>query len=226
MYDAGMDGSSWRRGLTVGAGLAAGSFALAISFGAFAVLHDVPPWLAVLMSLVTFSGSAQFAFVAAVGGGLGPALGAAALINLRFVPMAATTADALRGGVVQRSLEAQAVVDGSWAAAHRSDGTIDREFLLAATLVQWPAWAAGTAIGAFLLPSTSTLHALGLDAIFPAFFALLLLDLLRTRPGLRSLSAASACCTALALLVVPVGVAMLAGCLPSLLTARSRVAGR
>lgn len=216
-----MDGSSWRRGLTVGLGLAAGAFALAISFGAFAVLHDVPPWLAVLMSLLTFSGSAQFAFVAAAGGGIGPALGAAALINLRFVPMAATTSDVLKGGLLRRSLEAQAVVDGSWAAAHRADGTIDREFLLAATLVQWPAWAIGTAIGAYLLPSTSTLRALGLDAIFPAFFALLLLDLLRTRPALRSLSAASACCTALALLVVPVGVAMLAGCLPSILAARS-----
>jgi hypothetical protein len=34
----------------VGAGLVAGSFTLAIGFGAFAVLHGVSPWLAVLMS--------------------------------------------------------------------------------------------------------------------------------------------------------------------------------
>jgi len=172
------------------------------------------------MSLVTFSGSAQFAFVAAVAGGLAPALGAASLINLRFVPMAATTADALRGGILRRSLEAQAVVDGSWAAAHRADGTIDRDLLVAATLVQWPAWTAGTAIGAFLLPSTSALHALGLDAVFPVFFALLLVDIVRSQPRTRRLGAASACCTALALLVAPVGISMLAGCLPSLLAAR------
>jgi predicted branched-subunit amino acid permease len=212
---------SLRRGLSAGAGLAAGSFALAISCGAFAVLHGVPPWLAVVMSLVTFSGSAQFAFVTALGGGgVGPGLGAASLINLRFVPMAAATAPALRGGLLRRSLEAQAVVDGSWAAAQRADGGFDRDLMLAATLVQWPSWVAGTAIGALFVPSVATLRALGLDAVFPAFFALLLLDLLTARPALRGVAAASACCAGLALLVVPVGVAMLAGCLPPLLALR------
>lgn len=210
---------SRRRGLATGAGLAAGSFALAISCGAFAVLHGIPPWLAVVMSQVVFSGSAQFAFITAIagGGGVIPGLGAASLINLRFVPMAASAAPALRGGPLRRSIEAQAVVDGSWAAAQRADGAFDRDLMVAATLVQWPSWVAGTAIGAFLVPSASALHALGLDAAFPAFFALLLLDTLTARPTLRSLSAASACCTCLALLVAPPGVAMLAGCLPCLL---------
>ena len=205
----------------MGAGLAAGSFALAISCGAFAVLHGMAPWLAVLMSLVAFSGSAQFAFLTAVagGGGVAPGLGAALLINLRFVPMAASTAPALRGGPLRRSITAQAVVDGSWAAAQRPDGGIDRDLMVAATLVQWPAWVVGTAIGAFFVPSSSTVHALGLDAAFPAFFALLLLDVVRARPALWSLSAASACCTSLALLAVPAGAAMLAGCVPPLLAA-------
>lgn len=215
-----MTGSSWRRGFQVGAGLAVGTGALAVSFGAFAVLHGVAPWLAVLMSLLAFSGSAQFAFVTAMTTGLGPAIGAASLINLRYIPMAATTSAALRGGVIRRSVEAQSVVDGSWAAAHRPDGTIDRELMIAATLVQWPAWAIGTAAGAYLLPSSSTITALGLDAIFPAFFGLLLVDILRTQSALRRLSAMSATITALTLLVAPVGVAMLAGCLPALLAAR------
>ena len=119
----------------MGAGLAAGSFALAISCGAFAVLHGMAPWLAVLMSLVAFSGSAQFAFLTAVagGGGVAPGLGAALLINLRFVPMAASTAPALRGGPLRRSITAQAVVDGSWAAAQRPGGGIDRDLMVAAT---------------------------------------------------------------------------------------------
>lgn len=220
MYSADMSGSGWGRGLIVGIGLGTGTLALAVSFGAFAVLHGIAPQLAVLMSLVAFSGSAQFAFVSALSGGLGPAIGAASLINLRFIPMAATTAGVLKGGLVRRSIEAQAVVDGSWAAAHRPDGSIDRELMIAATAVQWPAWVAGTAIGAFLLPSTDTVHVLGLDAIFPAFFGLLLLDILRSQPTLRRLSTASACCTALALLVAPAGVAMLVGCVPSLLAAR------
>ena len=221
-----MTNSSWRQGFTVGIGLATGTFALAVSFGAFAVLHGVSAWLAVLMSLVAFSGSAQFAFVTAMTGGLGPAIGAASLINLRYIPMSASIAGALRGGMVQRSIEAQAVVDGSWAAAHRPDGSIDRELMIAATLVQWPAWVLGTALGAFLLPSTSTVHALGLDAVFPVFFGLLLLDMLRGQPSLRRLTVASACCTALALLVVPAGVAMLVGCIPSILAVRLPVGPR
>lgn len=209
----------WRKGLAVGTGLAAGSFALAISFGAFAALHGVPPWLAVVMSLVTFSGSAQFAFVTAIagGGGVLSALAAASMINLRFIPMAATTSAALRGGVVRRTLEAQAVVDGSWAAAQQPDGSIDRDVLIPATLVQWPAWAVGTALGAYFLPSTETLQALGLDAVFLAFFGLLLFDVLRARPKLRTLSVISAGCTAAALLVAPTGLAMLAGCLPAII---------
>jgi predicted branched-subunit amino acid permease len=186
----------------------------------------VEPWLAVVMSLVAFSGSAQFAFVTAMSGGLAPAIGAASLINLRYIPMSASIAGALKGGVLRRSVEAQAVVDGSWAAAHRPDGTIDRELMIAATLAQWPAWVLGTALGALLLPSTSTVHAMGLDAVFPVFFGLLLLDVLRAQPSLRRLSTASACCTALALLVVPVGVAMMVGCIPSILAARRPAGSR
>ncbi|HEV2529659.1 MAG TPA: AzlC family ABC transporter permease [Thermomicrobiales bacterium] len=218
--------SGWQRGFRIGIGLGVGTFGLAASFGAFAALNGVPPWLAVLMSLLAFSGSAQFAFVTTFPGGLWPALGAASLINLRFIPMAATTADVLKGGFLRRTLEAQSVNDGSWAAAHRPDGTIEREVMIGATLIQWPAWALGTALGAFLLPSPETVRTIGLDAIFPAFFTLLLLDMMRSQPIYRSLTVASICVSALALLVVPAGVAMLIGCTPALLAAGKRFADR
>jgi len=70
---------------------------------------------------------------------------AAALMNLRFVPMAAASARSLHGGRLQRALEGQTVVDGSWVAAQRRDGATDRELMFGATFVQWPAWILGTA---------------------------------------------------------------------------------
>ena len=77
-----------------------------MSFGAYAVTHGWPAGLTILMSLVVFSGSAQFAIVTAfAGGGLGPALVSASLINLRFVPMAAATSTSLRGSRWRRALE-------------------------------------------------------------------------------------------------------------------------
>ncbi|GAB6903812.1 AzlC family ABC transporter permease [Kineosporia succinea] len=218
----------WRGGLLVGAGLATGSFALAMSFGAFAVLHGWPVWLTVLASAVTFSGSAQFALATALagGGGVLTAVAGATLINLRFVPMGAATARHLRGGRLRRGLEGQAVVDGSWVAAQRDDGTLDREKLFGATLVQWPAWVVGTACGALLVPSADFARAWGLDVIFPGFFALLLLDALRQRPATIPLAALAAVLAGAACLVVPPGVALLVAALAAVpgLVAPGRVA--
>jgi predicted branched-subunit amino acid permease len=215
MYGHGMS----TKGLRVGAGLAAGSFLLAVTFGAFAVTHGWPAALAILMSVVVFSGSAQFALVTALaGGGLGPALAGASLINLRFVPMAAATARSLRGGRWRRALEGQAVVDGSWVAAQRPDGTLDREVLLCATLVQWPAWICGTAIGALAVPGTSVLHAAGLDLVFPGFFAVLLCDTLTARPRLLPVGVLAAAVAATACRLLPPGVALLLAASAVLLT--------
>jgi predicted branched-subunit amino acid permease len=214
--------NGWRAGLRAGLGLALGSFALAVSFGAFAVSHGWPPWLTIVMSLVTFSGSAQFALVTALagGGGMLPALAGASLINLRFIPMAATTAKDLHGGRWQRALEGQAVVDGSWIAAQRPDGSVDRLTLFAASLVQWPAWAAGTAIGAFLVPSTGFSHVAGLDVIFPGFFVLLLFDALRARTAMIPVTVLAAGSAALACYWLPSGVALLTGATAALLARR------
>ncbi|WP_433201773.1 AzlC family ABC transporter permease [Dactylosporangium sp. CS-047395] len=201
-----MDG--WSRGLRVGAGLAAGSFLLAVGFGAFAVGHGWPAWLAIAMSALVFSGSAQFALVTAfAGGGLGPAVASAALMNLRFVPMAAATARHLPGGPWRRAVQGQAVVDGSWVAAQLPGGGLDRRLMFGATLVQWPAWILGTALGALLVPGGAALHATGLDLVFPGFFGLLLYDALRTDPRLAPLGVAAAAIAA-SCRFLPPGVAL------------------
>jgi predicted branched-subunit amino acid permease len=202
--------TSRRAGLKVGAGLAAGTFALAVSFGAFAVTHGWPVGLTVLMSFVVFSGSAQFALVTAfVSGGIVPALAGAALMNLRFVPMAAATAGSLKGGPFRRALEGQAVVDGSWVSAQRGDGTTDREKMLAATLVQWPAWAIGTALGALLVPSTHFIESSGIDLIFPSFFLLMLLESLAGSLRLVPVALAAVAVAGSACRFLPTGVALL-----------------
>jgi predicted branched-subunit amino acid permease len=211
-------GGGWRAGFRVGVTLALATAALGISFGAYAALAGWPAVASVVMSTVVFSGSAQFAFVKATadGGGLLVALGAAALMNLRFVPMAAAAARSLRGGRVRRAFEGQTVVDGSWVAAQRADGTTDREMMMGATLVQGLAWVAGTAAGALLVPSADLLYRLGLDVVFPCFFLLLLLEAMRSRPDDRWVALVAAAIAGLALLAVPVGVALLLSAAASL----------
>ena len=216
--------SSRRQGLKVGSTLALPTAALGASFGAFATLEGWPPTLTIITSAIVLSGSAQFAFITALSGGSGllTGIGAASLMNLRFVPMAAASARSLRGGRLRRALEGQTVVDGSWVPAQRPDGTTDRELMMAATLVQWPAWILGTAAGALLVPSAKFLHDSGLDAVFPCFFLMLLLEALRARPD-HGWVALGACAVAgLSLLVVPVGVALLLSALAALIALRTR----
>jgi predicted branched-subunit amino acid permease len=61
-------------------------------------------------------------------------------------------------------------VDASWALAVQNDGSFDRELMLGATFPQYPAWVGGTAIGVLGGGALGDPAALGLDAIFPAFF--------------------------------------------------------
>lgn len=213
-----MTDSGWRAGVRVGATLALATAALGVSFGAYAALAGWPSVASIVMSTVVFSGSAQFAYVTATAGGgsLLVGLGAAALMNLRFVPMAAAAARSLRGGRVRRAFEGQTVVDGSWVAAQRADGTTDRELMMGATAVQGLAWVGGTALGALLVPSADLIHRLGLDVVFPCFFLLLLLDTLRSRPADRWVALLAAAIAGLALFGVPAGVALLLSALASL----------
>jgi predicted branched-subunit amino acid permease len=198
-------------GVRLGLGLAAGSFLLAIGFGALARSSGWSAAIAISASVVVFSGSAQFTLVAVLAsGGMSPAIIAAALINARFLPMALAVGPVLHGGRLRRALEAQAVVDASWVAAHLGGGRFDRERLIGATLPQWPAWVAGTAIGAILAPTAGLVSSLGLDVVFPAFFAVLLVDELRSAPRARLAAAASMGLAALSSLVLPAALIVLA----------------
>lgn len=69
-----------------------------------------------------------------------------------------------------RAVRGQALVDASWALSIRGEGRFDVDFLLGATLIQYPAWVFGTVAGVLAGGVISDPNSLGLDAIFPAFF--------------------------------------------------------
>ncbi|MFF0465740.1 AzlC family ABC transporter permease [Streptomyces mexicanus] len=167
-----------RAGLRVGFTLGTASFLLAVSFGAITQSQGWAAAGAVLCSMAVFSASAQFALVSTLGagGGVASAVVAAALVNARFLPMGVAASGSLRGGRLRRAAEAQAVVDGSWAAAHLGGGRFDRRVLFAASAVQWGLWVTGTALGVVLAPSPHLLTSVGLDVVAPAMFLFLLLD--------------------------------------------------
>lgn len=210
--------------MRVGAGLASASFVLALTFGAAAQDQGWSVPATVLASTLIFSGSAQFALLTALagGGGVLPGVAAAVLINARFLPMGVAIGPSLSGGRGRRALQGQAVVDGSFVAAHVGQGRFDRYRLLGATVPQWPAWIAGTAIGAVAAPPADLAHRLGLDVVFPAFFLLLLLDELRSRRAGYAAAGVGAAVAAVLLWWVPPGVALLAGTVGALTGLRSR----
>jgi 4-azaleucine resistance transporter AzlC len=194
----------------IGVGLAAASFLLAVTFGATVRAEGWGLLAPVVCSMLVFSGSAQFALATALAGGGGavPAVASAALINGRFLPMGVAVTSSLTGSRWRRAVEAQSVVDASWVAAHLGGGRFDRERLIGATFVQWPAWVAGTAVGVLVAPPPDLTEALGLDVVFPAFFLLLLVDEVRgsRRAGLAAGVGATAAGGLLWL--VPAGVAL------------------
>lgn len=181
---------------------------LSLSFGVVATDVGLPAVAAVVMSAVVFAGSAQFAAIGILGagGGIGAAVAAATLMNSRFLPMGLALGPSLRGSRARRALEGQAVVDSSWVMAARGDGSFDRSYLFGHTGVQYVSWVVGSVLGV-VVPSLDA-RALGLDAVFPAFFLALLLN--EVKDPLRARVALVGAGLALALVpVAPPGVPVL-----------------
>jgi predicted branched-subunit amino acid permease len=212
---------SFHRGVRVGIPYAVAGVLLAISFGVLAqpVMGNVAP---IVMSALLFAGSAQFAATAvlAAGGGAGAAIAAGILLNLRYVPMGIALAPSLRGGRLRRAAIGQAMIDFSWAAASRGGGRFDPAFMVGATLPSYPCWVGGTAVGVFAGDLIGDPGALGLDALFPAFFLALLVEG-ELRPGLPSVVAGLGALIALALIpLTPAGVPVIAASATALLGLR------
>ena len=122
------------------------------------------------------------------------------LMNGRWLPMGLAVGPFLSGGPLKRAAQSLALVDASFALSSRGDGTYDRGVLIGATLPQAAAWTGGTLIGVLIGPALGDPGALGLDAMFPAFFAVLLAG--EARGKLPMTAAATGGVIALALMPV------------------------
>ncbi|HEX6014359.1 MAG TPA: AzlC family ABC transporter permease [Geminicoccaceae bacterium] len=203
--------SQFRSGMRIGIPYAVASLLLAISFGVLAepVMGPVAP---IVMSALLFAGSAQFAATAVLagGGGAAAAIVAGILLNLRYVPMGIALAPSLHGGPLRRAAIGQTMIDFSWAAASRGGGRFDPVFMMGATTPAYPCWVGGTAIGVLAGDLIGDPAALGLDALFPAFFLCLLVEG-ELRPGLPALVAGLGSLVALVLIpFTPAGVPVIA----------------
>ena len=215
----------FRRGLRQGAPFAVAGFILAASFGILADEAGFSELAAIVMSAIVFAGSAQFASVSiiAAGGGAGAAVAAASLMNSRFLPMSAAVGPSFSGGPLKRAAKGQAVIDASWAMSSRGDGTFDEHLLLGASAIAYVTWVAGTAVGAIWGDRLGDPDALGLDAIFPAFFFGLLLNELHSGRA-RGVAALGAAIAVVLVPITPPGIPVLVASLASLvgLTRRAR----
>jgi predicted branched-subunit amino acid permease len=173
----------------------------------------------IVMSAVLFAGSSQFGALAvlAAGGGAGAAIAAGILLNLRYLPMGIALAPSLHGGALRRFLIGQTMIDFAWGVASRGDGRFDPVLMMGVTAPCYPGWVGGTAIGVFAGDLIGDPAALGLDAMFPAFFLCLLVEG-ELRPGLPRAAAALGSLIALVLIpFTPAGVPVIAACGAALL---------
>lgn len=175
------------------------------------------------MSAIVFAGSAQFAAISivAAGGGVGAAIGAAALMNSRFLPMGIALAPSLRGGAATRAAQGQTVVDASWVMANQGEGRFDRHFLFGATAAQYVTWVGGTAVGALGGGLLGDTQALGFDAVFPAFFLALLLPELRDARA-RGVALAGGLIALVLVPLAPPGIPVLAASVAALVGLKRR----
>jgi 4-azaleucine resistance transporter AzlC len=195
-----------------------------MSFGVLARHIGMPTLAAVVMSIIVFAGSAQFATIAILGagGGIGAAVAAAAMMNSRFLAMGIALAPSLPGGRWKRALQGQTVVDSSWAMAAQGDGRFDRVFLFGSTAIQYVTWQAGTLVGALAGNVLGDADKLGLDAVYPAFFLAILMVELR-RPGAPIAALAGGAIALVLIPVAPAGIPVLAASIAALSGLRSRL---
>lgn len=193
-----------------------------VSFGVIAASEPTVGGAgAVVMSAITFAGSAQFAALSVLAAGGPPvtAIVAAVLLNLRYLPIGVTVAPWMRGGVVRRFLSAQLIVDESWAVAARPDGRFDVRTLVIAGGLIWAAWVGGTALGVVGGSAIGDPNTLGIDGALAALFLALLWPQLGSGPP--RVAALLGAAVALALVpLAPAGVPIIAAAAAALIGLR------
>ena len=206
-----------------GIGIAVGVYG--VSLGDLAVAAGLSPAQACVMSMLTFTGASQFAFVGVLAGGGGAlaAIAPAVMLAVRNAAYGLSLSPILPRRLRDRALLAHLVIDESTAMARAEDHHLAaRRAFLATGISVWLCWNAGTLAGALLGSGLGDPRALGLDAMFPAAFLALLAPQLR-RSGAPAAAVAGALIAGALLSFAPAGVpiiAALAGVVPGVLVAR------
>ena len=183
------------------------------SFGVTATTVGWGVLAPVVMSAIVFSGAAQFATLAVLGAGGNAvaAIAAATLVASRFLAIGVAIGPSMRGGPVRRALEGQAVVDASLALGKTGEGRYGPRRLIGSTLPQYAGWTLGTLAGVLLGRGIADPKALGLDALFPAFFLVLVVGELTDRAS-RVTAAVGGLIALVLIPLVPPGIPVIVAC--------------
>jgi len=201
-------------GVRAGLPLIVPTLLIGASFGVAASTVGWGTVAPVVMSAIVFSGAAQFAVLSVLGAGgsVVAAIVAATLIASRFLAMGVAIGPSMRGGRVRRALEGQAVVDASLVLGRVGDARYGPRRLIGAVVPQYAGWTLGTLAGVVAGERIADPEAIGLDALFPAFFVYLVAGELDDR-GARITAAVAAVIAIVLIPVAPPGVPVIAACL-------------
>ena len=125
-----------RDGMRAALPLAPSPILFGLSYGVLADATGFGAAAAVVMSATTFAGAAQFASVSVLdtGGTVAAAVLAAVFLNARYVAISVTISSIFPGGRLRRLVEAQTIVDESWALSGRR-GRFEWPILIGSGLV-------------------------------------------------------------------------------------------
>lgn len=205
---------TYAAGIRVALPLVVPTLLIGASFGVAATTAGWGEVAPAVMSVIVFSGAAQFATlsVLAAGGSVVTAVVAATLITLRFLALGVAIGPSMRGGAVRRAMEGWTVTDASMVLARTGEARYGPARLVGSFLPQFLGWTVGTVAGMVVGSRIADPDRFGLDALFPAFFCYLLAGELAD-PASR-VAAAVAALIALALIpIAPPGVPVIAACL-------------
>lgn len=150
------------------------------AFGVLAVKNNIPPSLAVAMSVLMFSGSGQFVFAGMWGAGASTLsiMAAVFIVNLRYLLQSAAESPWLAGlPRFQRFLLGLGLTDETFAVhvtAFQSGWKRNLTTLFVCNQTTQVAWVGGSAIGAFCGELVTDVKPLGLDYALTAMFLALL----------------------------------------------------
>ncbi|MCC7049864.1 MAG: AzlC family ABC transporter permease [Alphaproteobacteria bacterium] len=176
----------FRSGLSGAATPAAGGFVFGIAFGLLASQVGLTLGTAVLMSMLVYSGTAQFVSLQAWGDPIPIAAicGAILAANARYILLGASIRPWFSGVPWIKVYPSLFLLsEANWAPAlrERLEGRHDAAYMLGCGVVVYAAWAASTALGHALGQAISDPRALGLDFVLAAFFTVVAVAVWRGR---------------------------------------------